>query len=443
MAIVPEVRDVRWMLQCEDFAQDVERHRLYFAWGPDWARHLERLLEDWPGLPVPTQFIRLPLLGEDAAGNVIQRAQEVFSRQTQLRAQRIRDLQSQWRAPTAGRECRACVVAPSTFRLWEQAGRALMEALGSLNTAQRPLEIVHIDPDDPAMASPLGLAMRAGACDMFLAADKGRSDLPDVLPLNLPWITWVTGGQIPAAAGAGPHDSLLLADERWMETARRAGWVEEKACMAGWPRRHLPSTVLPRGELLVLADTHPIRGDEPMDLSSHRLLWESILGELRKDPFALGEDLGGYLNERMGRMNISEEGIDRRKFIEHLIVPAYQQGLARTLMEVGLPLRLAGQGWDQIEEFKAKSIGAVNSPETLLEQVSDAGALVHVWPWLHAHPMDSTGRPVVRRTGRRRESFVREARLALNAPEKHDSNPKLPSLGETLQRLLSIRDQVR
>ena len=58
------------MLACNDFSAEIGRHRLWFAGGPGWEGELARLFEDQPGLPMPSQFIRVPV-GEPAAGEPV------------------------------------------------------------------------------------------------------------------------------------------------------------------------------------------------------------------------------------------------------------------------------------------------------------------------------------------------------------------------------------
>lgn len=82
-------------------------------------------------------------------------------------------------------------------------------------------------------------------------------------------------------------------------------------------------------------------------------------------------------------------------------------------MTAGLPLRLHGRGWCDIAEFSGVSQGPITSHQQFLAAVGDATALVYTWPVRHAHPLDATGRPIVHRVGRRKESFIREATLAL------------------------------
>ena len=86
--------------------------------------------------------------------------------------------------------------------------------------------------------------------------------------------------------------------------------------------------------------------------SSHRLLWELIEEELHTDPLAV-EKIDDYLTDRAAQLNIAVDALDRQAFIEGLIIPVYQQGLARLLIAAQLPIALWGNGWKNLPEFAA------------------------------------------------------------------------------------------
>jgi hypothetical protein len=240
--------------------------------------------------------------------------------------------------------------------------------------------------------------------------NTGRADLPNFVAMDTAWVTWLTSPRVPAFAAAGPRDVLLVADRAWCPGVTAAGWPESRVHVAAWPQAQLPPTA--QGPLLILADVRPL--DPPRDvveMSSHRLLWEAIADELVRDPFAVGGSILDYLHARMKRLEIARETLDPRRFIDDLIVPAYGRGLAELLRRSGLPLRLAGEGWDAIESLKSLASGPVTTREAFHDALASAGALVHVWPTAGAHPIDRAGRPVIRPM-QGREAFLRDARAA-------------------------------
>jgi hypothetical protein len=185
--------------------------------------------------------------------------------------------------------------------------------------------------------------------------------------------------------------------------------------------------------LHVIADTYSLDVPETVaEYSSQRLLWEFIREELTCDPFSLGTDIERYLEARRSRFQIGEDGFNSTIFIDRLIVPAYQQGLVHLLTHEKLPLRVFGQGWKTIDEFASIASGPVQSRAELQQILSDSVALVHVWPWRHAHPIDAASRPVVRAIGRSRQSFIKEARAALRGGPSPAELPAEPLLSAGL-----------
>ena len=112
----------------------------------------------------------------------------------------------------------------------------------------------------------------------------------------------------------------------------------------------------------------------------------------------------------MKRLGICEQNFDRRRFVEQLIVPAYQQGLARLFLREGFPLRIHGRGWQQIPEFSTRVGGALRTREELLDASRDA-VLVHAWAWAPAHPIESVGPRILRPSGSRQSCLNTARRL--------------------------------
>jgi hypothetical protein len=128
----------------------------------------------------------------------------------------------------------------------------------------------------------------------------------------------------------------------------------------------------------------------------------------------------------MAPKQISEEGFDKPFFVDALITPAYQQGLARALLGEGLPVRLYGTGWATVPDLSEVHGGEVRSQEALREILHVCAAVVHVWPWLQTHPVDGSGRPVLRRVNCSRASFFKNAR-ALLQPQKPEETSAAPA----------------
>src|SRR5262249_8830346 len=106
-------------------------------------------------------------------------------------------------------------------------------------------------------------------------------------------------------------------------------------------------------------------------------------------------------------------GFDRQRFIDDLILPAYQQSVARILVRHELPVALYGAGWDQVEDLRKFHRGRVETAEQFDAAVEAAGVLVHCWPGVASHPVEAT-HPLVVGPARRAESLVRDVRLSLS-----------------------------
>jgi hypothetical protein len=396
ICIVPDERALAVAIHCDDFSQAMECGRLWFASGPQWASELALMLDEVPGLPTPSRFVRLPHADASVIEQMIGDAQRVFADVTSRRNEEISRLRN-----TPATRGDICVIAPSTFRLWDDAGETLARATG---------EVRRFDPDEPTGCSPLTLARVASTSRAVVAANLSRADLASVLPSEVPLITWVTTSKVSARQTAGRDDVLLVADETWRDTAIAGGWPADRVQVAGWPDQNVgPASTTSR--LAIIADTGSTDAPKSLEeFSSHGLLWETIKNEIARDPFAVPADVIGWLNEQARAHGIAPETLDATLFIQRLILPAYQQAVAGALLDAAVPLRIHGAGWSELPKFAEFAAGPITSRDELHVAALDASALVHVWPDTSAHPIDALGRPVVRRTGRRIETFVRDAK---------------------------------
>jgi len=428
IAIVPDLLTLGVMLRCDNFSHELRAGRLFFAGGWDWVGELERIFQDYPGLPLPQQFIRTALLEDDQLQRFAADAQAVVAVQTQRRSRRIALLRLR-----AGRRDkpsgRWVVVAGSQLRLGDLAAPALAAVLASTN-------VTHLDPDDPRQASPLAVAEAAVGADAIVVADVFRADMPDVLSGRTAWITWVTRDRLMPPDTQATRDGLILADPRWTAAAEQAGWNKNRMQIGGWPSvaQHNP-----RGRqsgkvklLGLLADTFALEIPARIkQFSSHGLLWEMIAEELLANPLALGTDPHEYLQRRMAKLDVREEGLDRLAFLDRLIYPGYHQGLAELARRAGLPLALLGRGWDQMPQFAPHAAGPIRSMAALAIAVADCGALIHPSPQPTSHCVEALGIAVVQPAGMTGDRFVQSARRA-SAQARPPQRPQHPVLSKSI-----------
>lgn len=421
LVAVPSSGDLTLMLHCDDLSADIAGHRVWFAAGDSWQRQLEQILEQHSGLAAPSQFIRMPAADADLIAGMVSAAQQAFATIATRRAESLRAIRS---SPRAGSASKTCVIAPSRFRLWNDAGHALLTAFGER-------ECVHLDPDDPCSSSTIALASAAAECATLLCANSTRADLAGVVPDSVRWITWLTTPRIPEFRAVGGQDALILADAAWIDAAVRAGWPREHLYAARWPAVVQSTPRRAASPCAIFADTHNLnRPDELNDYSSHGLLWDFIRDELQNDPFCLGSDPAAYLSQRMSRFEILADAFPRARFVDQLIVPAYQQGVARAMASAKVPLRAFGAGWSEIPEFRAIAGGPLTSRSAFAAALADCSAVVHVWPVNCVHPSESCGIGVIAQQADAK-SLVLAARRAI-VGTNNDEKPGIPPLSHDL-----------
>lgn len=413
IAIVPQAELLPALLACDFFANDLDRHRLWFAVGPNWTTELKELFNDQPGLCTPTQFIRLPVLEEELVDSLIGPSQKIFSDVAIERSSAVRSARQSARRATS----QPCVVTASQFRLWDDAGYALGKLFADS-------EQVKMDADDPCSASPLALARAAANCSALVIANTGRADLPGVLSDSIPWITWASGDRIPAYQGAEPIDRIITASPA---LAAATGWPASQIVEATYPTIFSATNEKPCNALALICSTNDLTPPKELaEYSSHSLLWEMIIADLRSDPSVLN-DIDSFLNHRIRKLNIAIETLNRPLFIRELIIPAYQQSLARLLIRAKIPLTLHGKGWDRLPEFAPHAIGQVRTRDEFEQIVQHSAGLVHAWPSQLPHAIDALGRPVLRRRGVNGSTFLNDAPqiLAGRASLALPSSPRL------------------
>lgn len=360
VVIHPSLDEISFHLHCEDFTTAIAAHRLFFVAGESWVEQLRNLYQRHGGFPTPTQFIRLPIIDATTADEVIAESQKLFAEVNQSRQRQAASVK--WNPGN-----KIAVIAGSAFRLWEDKGHALLK----LATSAVDGPILHIDPDDPLQAATTDLPARTADCAAILAADLCRADLPNLLDPRLPLITWTTTPRNPPTESLGANDQILI---------------------AGSPARAFAST--PCESLAIIGDTSSL--DCPKDLeefSSQRLLWQTLLDEISARPFQVGNDPAGWLKKMIHRLNLNADDFPLPRYLVGLIYPAYAQALARMMIQHQLPLQLYGKGWDA--DFESHCKGVVETREQFELILSRPLGLVHVWPGVPNHAIESSGRPVV------------------------------------------------
>jgi len=377
LVVIPDLRELRILLHCDDFSAEIGAGRLFFAGGPDWAGELEAIFKKFPGLPLPQQFLRTALLDDGEMSELSTEAQTVISRETTRRAERLPEIFTH--AANRPKTGRIVVLASSRLNLADFSNMALRKAI---DEPSQPSRWTVLDPDHPFSAAPLALADAVKDADGLVTADLFRADLSGVVPPQTVWITWVTNGRIASHDPRFPADVLLLADPAWRPTAVKAGWPTASVHIAAWPQI-VPTHALPAGQpvIALLANTLPIQIPQKFrDFSSQSLLWQYVEEELAKDPLALGRNPDQYLESRRQRFDIPDQMLDSATFLDRLIAPAYQQAMARRAINNGYALALIGRGWDQLPEFAPYAVGDAQSVADLARLLGRCHLLLEPFP---------------------------------------------------------------
>jgi hypothetical protein len=415
LVILPERELLQRFLACEDFSASVAANRLWFFAGEDWPRQVEDFLNSNPGLPIPMSFIRAPATGAARFDPMVDPAQQAFSRVTAERGAAIGELVASPRPNASG----WCVVGGSHFRLWDDAGLVLAQTIcGAVRGDAERVEVVDID--NPLRAGPLAVAQTAAGCDVLIAADLGRADLPGIVRQETAWITWMTKERCPSAAAAGPRDWVLLADATLAPVARAAGWEGNRIAVAAWPLPTLPQASGVHPGVTLIADIGAIEPPAELEeFSSHRVLWEAIANELSRDAFVAGDDARAYLARWAKRAGINAGDLPEAMFVEKLVYPVTQIFLARALAGARVPLRLAGAGWGEHAELARFAMGPIKTRAELLSIVASSAVLLDGWPGKAGHPVRRMGQPVLDASSCGGEGLERQARSLLRGAGKY------------------------
>ncbi|MCS7032839.1 MAG: hypothetical protein NZ561_02465 [Phycisphaerae bacterium] len=400
IAILPNLDDAMLLLHCDDFCAEIAAGRCWIVAGPDWLQQLRSCLLGQAGLAIPTQFIRTCDADVASTDVLIARSQALFGEIAAWRSRRVGEIREHSRHPSNELR-RICLVGGQRFRLWNDWAFMLAGVM-----SRAGLEVRVFDTDNPRNATPLALAEAVAGCDAILSSGVLRADHPGPVTAQIPWITWLTQPREipPFDQGA---DAAIVVDRSLFDSLRSAGWPEDRVMVADWPDASewllddaSGSPVTPPAidaPAALLADIPPLNPPSDLEeLSSHRLLWEFLAHQMAHDPFAAFDRAERLIDDGMQRYQIAGAGLDRRRFLEELIVPAYAVAVARILCRSGVHLALYGRGWDQFEELLRFWRGPVHNRREFRSAVAVARCLVHAVPSSRPHPIDATGRPVAR-----------------------------------------------
>ncbi len=380
---------------------------LLVAWDRD---SLAKIFIDHPGLPIPRQFVRLPVTAPALSDQTIAWAQQVFGEVAQQQSTRIASARSRW---GSNPDAQTLVCVSRSFKLWDDSGDVLAQAI----------DADVIDVDDPERSAPAYLSEQAAQASAIVAANTGRADQPEFVHANLPWISWLTTSHVPAYVATSPQDGLIVADRALVDLARQRGWPADRVVLGG-----AESRVVGTGSTLALiADVPDLSPPKQIeDFSSWRLVWEAIGKDLLENPHRLAGDVEGYLEKSRRHFGVPAGDFPQQAFIDQLIAPAYLRGIGRWLIKEKLPVTIHGDGWSiaGVEPIRSR----VAFDDILLNSAGLIDAFV-----APVHPSRQIGLRTVKTLGKTPHRIAQDIRNTLAGANQADGS--MPTTREAINML--------
>jgi hypothetical protein len=406
IAIIPGETTAGILMSCADFSQAILDRRLWIAVGPDWRVELKAILDTNDGIAPISMMIRVPGLNQHELDLVQKSCDQTLATHNQAHRHLVSMIHAKPRSPN--RPATSALVVGGAFELWND-GPSMLGELAARST----LRCEVLDSSRPDQSSALRLARRAEANDAIVMANVGRADLANIVPDNVPWVTFATH-RVPGFVASAPMDVVVVVDEASRERATLAGWPAAQVRFAVEPVDVLP---LETGAgAAVIADCPVIVMPQSIhDMSSHRLAWEWVEQTLSADPLALGGAFGGAIDPLLQaaatKAGVPAESMPVDVLRDQLIAPLFVREMTRQLVRRA-GLRVFGQGWDQLPDVASAWRWSVGSKDELKAALKQSAVLVDLWPTQSTHRVRRVGRPTLRAWGRSWSALLGDLRSA-------------------------------
>ncbi len=393
IVIMADQTMVDWFQRCVDFT--TYAGRLFFAINDG---ELRVLFTNNPGLPIPQQFVRLPVTDPALSEQVIVWAQKVFSDVATLQSQRAATAKQAWSLQSR----KPLVVTSTRFALWDDAGDQLADAL----------DADVIDTADATQSATAYIAEKAQHAPAVITANVGRADHPDLICTAQPWISWITTGRVPKFITSSPRDGLVLIDEKLVPIAINLGWPRERLRIGYVVRAVQPAS--DRKTLAIITDLPDLSAPKDIEeFSSWRVVWDAIRKDLPENPHRLAGDIEGYLEKSRKFFGVPATDFPREIFVERLIAPAYLLGVAKWLVNEKLPVEIHGSGWDKVESVRHQYRGTIETREKLVAVLSRSAGVIDAFI-ATVHLLRHCGVTTIATLGRTPQRIAQDIRNLLN-----------------------------
>jgi hypothetical protein len=423
IVVIPGEYIAGTILACADFSADIRAQRLWLACGPDWPEEIHAILDTHEGIAPPSMMIRVPGLNAETVERVLKHCETMLARHSTTHRTQLGLLQAKPRFPQRPPK-KVCVVT-GAFKLWDDAAYLLGQAAG-----RGPIESIVLDASTGTQTSALRLARTVDGCDAIVTANLSRTDLPQVVPENVPWITWMTTNRIPRPDPAASFDRLIVADASQRSLATDAGWDGARVVVGQEPIRC--NTTSRAATPAIIADlprmTMPRAVEE---MSSQRLVWERVEHDITRNPFCIGSQPLEYIYNIAAEIGLGRTSFPIDTFRTELLVPCFMRSFAKLLASRGVKFAIYGRGWEAVEELASRSKGPLETDSALANALASSSILLDVWPGEPTHPARRAGKPMLRPWGRDLASLPREINRAAISTMKQNDVPVID-----LQRVL-------
>ena len=166
--------------------------------------------------------------------------------------------------------------------------------------------------------------------------------------------------------------------------------------------------------VLLVADTREITAPAVVeDYSSHKLVWQSIHRQLAARPLSFNGDMPALLAEHAKPLGIDPASLPTPLFVDALITPAYEQGIARLLIAAGVAIDVAGRGWNDLQEFAHRKPPTIQSFESFERLIANYQTVVLPQALSAPHEADALPRNVVRTLGLSKSQLLSNLRKSI------------------------------
>lgn len=354
---------------------------------PRLGERLLQLCQEHPGFDLPSRMLAWPWRSKEENQAYQGVIEQVAGRLHPIRSQAWTQLLAKMKSPDGPDASPAALAVLTTVPA--VVTRRLAAWLSDGAQAAGLASVAHF-PESPLTAGPLAglsaaaeLASPAQAVQVLLL-EQCRHHWP-LAEVDRPLISWLVGvdalgegWQFPT----GHNDLAVVSTIRQREQLLARDWPEQRVL-------HVPIFITPkafetpldgpRDGVLLLADLPPEDPDQAnITLYSHKMLWEALRDRLGKQ----GDNWTPHEAQRWLLAAQSATGIDladptvQEEVLERVravLAPAVLLNrTARAILNAGLPLRIAGRGWDRLDWTKDIHEGLADDPQIRLDLLARA-----------------------------------------------------------------------